>query len=68
MIFTSDRRKRMNSAIQPNMVMKEGRKKVEVDTLLLGNDKNKVIDNKVLSYFKCLSSSLKYMLHISGLL
>ena len=33
-----------------------GRREVEVGTLLLGNDKNNVIANKVLCYFWCLSS------------
>ena len=35
---------------------------MEVGTLLLGNDKNNVIADKVLSYFQCLSS--KYSLSI----
>ena len=38
--------------------MIQGRE-VEVGTLLLGNDKNIVIANKVLSYFQCLSSKLR---------
>ena len=32
-------------------VMAQGRREVEVGTLLLGNDKNNVITEKVLSYF-----------------
>ena len=32
-------------------VTTQGRGKVEVGTLLLGNDKNSVIANKILSYF-----------------
>ena len=47
------------------MVMKQGRKKVEVGTLLLGNDKNNVIVNKVLSYFECLS--FKFEVHVACL-
>ena len=47
------------------MVMKQGRKKVEVGTLLLGNDKNNVIVNKVLSYFECLS--FKFEVHVTCL-
>ena len=31
--------------------MAQGRREVEVGTLLLGNDKNNVITEKVLSYF-----------------
>ena len=31
--------------------MAQERKEVEVGTLMLGNDKNNVIGNKVLSYF-----------------
>ena len=37
-------------------VMTQAKKEVEVGSLLLVNDKNNVIDNKVLSYFQCLSS------------
>ena len=32
-------------------VMTQGRREVEVGTLLLGNDKNNIITEKVLSYF-----------------
>ena len=32
-------------------VMTQGRREIKVGTLLLGNDKNYVIANKVLSYF-----------------
>ena len=42
MIFVSDRNKRRKT---------HARKVVEVSTLLLGNDKNNVIANKVLNYF-----------------
>ena len=70
MIYGSDRKK---GRIWPNkvisekkkMVMKQGRKKVEVGTLLLGNDKNNVIVNKVLSYFECLS--FKFEVHVACL-
>ena len=31
--------------------MKQGRREVEIYTLLLGNDKKNIIANKVLSYF-----------------
>ena len=70
MIYGSDRKK---GSIWPNkvisekkkMVMKQGRKKVEVGTLLLGNDKNNVIVNKVLSYFECLS--FKFEVHVTCL-
>ena len=59
MIFGSDRKKKWNSAVQRKEVMFEknqglrhrGEEKVEVGTLLLGNDKNNVIADKVLSYF-----------------
>ena len=47
------------------MVMKQGTKKVEVGTLLLGNDKNNVIVNKVLSCFECLS--FKFEVHVACL-
>ena len=58
MIFESGRKKQGNSAIQQKKAMFEknqgvitqGRKEVEVDTLLLGNDKNNVIVNKVFIY------------------
>ena len=40
---------------------------VEVGTLLLSNDKNNVIAENALSYFLCLSSSLKCRSHVSGL-
>ena len=38
-----------------NRVTTQGRKKEEVGTLLLGNDKNNVIVNYLLSYLLCLS-------------
>ena len=55
----SDRKKRWNSAVQKEKgyvwqesgVTTQGRQEVEVGTLLLGNDKNNVIANKVSSYF-----------------
>ena len=53
------------SFLKKKMVMKQGRKKVEVGTLLLGNDKNNVIVNKVLSYFECLS--FKFEVHVTCL-
>ena len=40
-------------------VMTQGWREVEVGTLLLGNDKNNVITDKVLSYFQCLSSKFE---------
>ena len=59
MIFESDRKKQQNSAVWWKKVMSgknsgvttQGRKEVEVDTVLLGSDKNNAIVNKVLSYF-----------------
>ena len=38
-----------------NQVLRHGRKEVEVGTLLLGNDKNNVIVNYLLSYLLILS-------------
>ena len=60
MIFRSDRK---NSGVRRKKVMSkkksgvttQGRKEVEVGTLLLGNDKNNVIVNYLLSYLLCLS-------------
>ena len=50
------------------MVTTEGRREVEVGTLLLSKDKNNVIARNVyISYFLCLSLSLKYRSHILGL-
>ena len=51
MIFGSDKQKQQNSAVRQKKVMILGRREVEVGTLLLGNDKNNVIADKVLSYF-----------------
>ena len=59
MIFGIDRKKRRNSAVRQKKMMSEknqevtaqGRSEVEVGTLLLSNDKNNVIADKVLSYF-----------------
>ena len=59
MIFESDRKKQQNSAVWWKKVMSgknsgvttQGRKEVEVDTVLLGSDKSNAIVNKVLSYF-----------------
>ena len=59
MIFESDRKKQQNSAVWWKKVMygknsgvtTQGRKEVEVDTVLLGSDKSNAIVNKVLSYF-----------------
>ena len=45
-IFESDRKK-----WQKKVTGKQGRRYVEVGTLLLGNDKNNIIADKVLSYF-----------------
>ena len=43
------------SYLKKIMGYNKGRKEMEVGTLLLGNDKNKVIVNYSLSYFLCLS-------------
>ena len=51
MIFGSEKQKQQNSAVRQKKVMILGRREVEVGTLLLGNDKNNVIADKVLSYF-----------------
>ena len=59
MIFERDRKKQQNSAVWWKKVMSgknsgvttQGRKEVEVDTVLLGSDKSNAIVNKVLSYF-----------------
>ena len=45
--------------------MTQGRREVEVGTLLLDNDENNVTDDKVLSHFWCLS--LKYASYVSVL-
>ena len=42
-----------------NRVRTQMRREVKVGTLLLGNDKNNVIADKVLSYFLCLSSKFE---------
>ena len=39
--------------------MTQGRREVEVGTLLLSNDENNVIAENVLSYFQCLSSKFE---------
>ena len=61
MIFGSDRKKRHNSVVRLKKFMFEknnglpheggGRREVEVGVLLLGNDKNNLTADKVLSYF-----------------
>ena len=38
-----------------NQVLQHGRREMEVGTLLLGNDKNNVIGNYLLSFLLCLS-------------
>ena len=38
-----------------NQVLRHGRREMEVGTLLLGNDKNNVIVNYLLSFLLCLS-------------
>ena len=76
MVFGSVRKNWWNSAVQSNKViskkktgvMRQGRKKVEVGTLFLFNDKTNVVADKVLSYFECLSSKFEVLAHISGLL
>ena len=42
-------------------VTTQGRKEVEAGTLLLGNDKNNVTANKLLSYFQCFSFQWKWL-------
>ena len=42
--------------------MTQGRREVEVGTLLLGNDKNNVVADKVSSYFQYLSSKFEVYL------
>ena len=59
MIFGKDREKRPNSAVRQKQVVSEknqglqqrGGGGVEVGFLLPGNDKNNVINHKILSYF-----------------
>ena len=55
MIFESDRKKQRNSAVWWEKVelgvTAHGRREVEVGTLLLGNDNENVIAEKLLSYF-----------------
>ena len=47
--------------------MTHGRLEVKVGTLLLGNDKNNVIADKVLRYFKCLSSNFEvYIIRLAN--
>ena len=43
--------KRKKVMFDKNQVTTQGREEVEVGTLLLGNDKNNVIADKVSSYF-----------------
>ena len=40
-------------------VKTQGRREVEVGTLLLSNDENNVIAENVLNYFQCLSSKFE---------
>ena len=47
-------------------VTTQGRREVEIDTPLLGNDKSNVIADKVLSYFSCLSSKFEVYVSQSG--
>ena len=48
----SDRKKEWKKVMsEKNRVTAQGRREVEVGTLLLGNDKNNVITENVLSYF-----------------
>ena len=64
MIFGSERKETVEfcRSMERDHVWKEtgvmtlGRREVKAGTLLLGNDKNNVIANEVLNYFKCLSS------------
>ena len=46
---------RKRSCLKESGVTTQGRKEVEVGTLLLGNDKNSVIVSYLLSYLLCLS-------------
>ena len=57
-MFGSDRQKqqkrislfgRKRSCLKKSEVTIQGKRELEVDTLLLGNDKNNVIANKILS-------------------
>ena len=53
-IFGSDRKKQQNSVVpwKKGMSKKnQGLRQVELGTLRLGNDKNNIIPNKLLSYF-----------------
>ena len=60
-MFESDRKKQWNSTVQSSSFMSEHwkesgvvtqeRREVEVGTLLLGDDKNNVVVEKVLGYF-----------------
>ena len=56
-IFVFSRKKSIFEKIDGLQLSWEG--EVEVGTLMLGNDKNNVIVNKVLSYFKCFSSKFE---------
>ena len=46
--------------------MTQVRMEVEIGTLLLSNDKNSVIAEKVLSYFLCLSSKFEVQVALFG--
>ena len=49
---------------EKNQELQHGRKELEVATVLVGNDKNNVIADKVLRYFWCLSSKFEvYVAH-----
>ena len=72
MIFVSDRKKRRKKGYvwEESGVTTQGRREVEVGTLLLGNGKNNVITEKVLSYFSIysLSSRFEVYIHVSRLI
>ena len=51
MIFVRDRKKTAEKVWKEWGVTTHARKVVEVSTILLGNDKNNVIANKVFNYF-----------------
>ena len=66
MIFRSDKKMTVFHCLaeqghvcKESGVMTHWRREVEVGILLLGNDKNNVIIDKVVSYFYCLSSKFE---------
>ena len=51
---------------EKNRVTAQVKMEVEVDTLLLSNDKNSVIAEHVLSYFLCLRSAFEVQVALFG--